>query len=122
MRATRKPEGIVYVSLTRVSTSDEPIATATIVGEEMTRWLREIDGFEGFLMLSREGTTLGLTFWQSREVADRHRVARMQFLDRITAIVGVQLEEIVEYELTFANLGQLHVDSTTTAETGSGSE
>ena len=112
----------MYVSLTRVSTSDEPIATATIVGEEMTRWLREIDGFEGFLMLSREGTTLGLTFWQSREVADRHRVARMQFLDRITAIVGVQLEEIVEYELTFANLGQLHVDSTTTAETGSGSE
>jgi hypothetical protein len=25
--------------------------------------------FEGILMLSREGTTVGLTFWKSREVA-----------------------------------------------------
>ncbi len=44
----------------------------------MLRWLRESEGFEGLLMLSKEGTTLALTFWES-EVAERHRVARMQF-------------------------------------------
>ena len=53
----------MYVSLTRVKTADQPIENATIVAEEMLRWFREMEGFEGLLMLSREGTTLGLTFW-----------------------------------------------------------
>jgi hypothetical protein len=95
----------VYVSLTRVKTSDQPIEDATIVGEEMLRWFREMEGFEGLLMLSKEGTTLGLTFWESREVAERHRVARMRFRDRMTSAAGVEVEETVDYEVTFANLG-----------------
>ena len=100
----------MHVSLTRVSTSDQPIENATIVAEEMTRWLRDIDGFEGFLMLSREGTTLGLTFWESREVADLHRAARLEFLARVTAVAGVQVEEVVGYEVAFARLPELAVD------------
>jgi hypothetical protein len=95
----------VYVSLARVKTSDQPIENATIVAEEMLRWLREIEGFEGLLMLSREGTTLGLTFWESREVAERHSVVRMQFLDRMTSVAGVQVEEMDDFEVTFADLG-----------------
>jgi hypothetical protein len=92
----------VYVSLTRVHTSDQPIENAAIVAEEMQRWLREIEGFEGILMLSREGTTLGLTFWESRDVAERHRASRMAFLERMTAIAEVEVEETEEFELTFA--------------------
>lgn len=95
----------VYVSVTRASTADQPIENATIVAEEMLRWFREMDGFEGLLFLSREGTTLGLTFWESREVAERHRVARMQFRDRMTSAANVQVEETVDYEVTFAHLG-----------------
>src|SRR6267142_1421712 len=95
----------MHVSLTRVATADQPIDNATIVAEEMLRWFREMEGFEGLLMLSKEGTTLGLTFWQSREVADRHRVARMQFRDRMTSAAGVQVEETVDYDVTFAHLG-----------------
>lgn len=103
----------MYVSLTRVATSDQPIENATIVAEEMERWLRDIDGFEGFLMLSREGTTVGLTFWESREVAQHHSVMRMQFLERMTSVAGVQIEETVDYDVTFAHLGPLTLDSTT---------
>ena len=95
----------MYVSLTRVKTSDQPIENATIVAEEMFRWFREMEGFEGLLMLSKEGTTLGLTFWESREVADRHRVPRMQFRDRMTSAAGVEVEETVDYDVTFAHLG-----------------
>ena len=95
----------MYVSLTRVKTADQPIENATIVAEEMLRWFREIEGFEGLLMLSKEGTTLGLTFWESREVADRQRVARMRFRDRMTSAAGVEVEETVDYEVTFAHLG-----------------
>jgi hypothetical protein len=94
----------VYVSLTRVNTSDEPIENATIVGEEMVKWLRDIDGFLGFLMLSREGTTLGLSFWKTREIAERHRVARMEFLERMTSVANVHVEEVLDYEVTFAEL------------------
>jgi hypothetical protein len=94
----------MYVSLTRVNTADEPIENAPIVGEEMVRWLRDIDGFLGFLMLSREGTTLGLTFWKTREIAERHRVARMEFLERITSVANVQVEEVLDYDVTFADV------------------
>ena len=71
----------------------------------MLKWLRDIDGFEGLLMLSREGTTLGLTFWESSEAANRHRVVRMQFLDRMASIADVQIEEILDFKVTFADLG-----------------
>ena len=78
-----------------------------MAGEEMLPWLSEIDGFEGLLMLSNEddGTTIVLTFWESREVAERHRAARTDFRDRVTAAVEVQVEEAGGYEVTFAQLG-----------------
>ena len=61
----------MYVGLTTVRTSDQPLENATIVAEEMVSWLRDIDGFEGFLMISQPGRTIGLTFWRSREIAER---------------------------------------------------
>jgi hypothetical protein len=95
----------VYVSFTRVNTADQPTENAVIVAEEMLRWLRDIEGFDGLLIVSREGTTLGLTFWESREVANRHRVARMQFLERMTSVAGVEVEETSEFEVALAELG-----------------
>jgi hypothetical protein len=100
----------MYVSLTRVNTADQPIDNATIVAEEMLRWFREMEGFEGLLMLSKEGTTLGITFWESREVAERYRATRMQFRDRMTSAADVQVEETVDYEVTFAHLKESVAD------------
>jgi hypothetical protein len=92
---------------TRARSLDEPIETATIAGEEMLPWLRQIDGFQGLLMVSNadDGTTLVLSFWESREVAERHRVARERFRERVTSAVGVDVEETDDFELTFASLG-----------------
>jgi hypothetical protein len=95
----------MFVSLTRVNTGEQPTATATVVGEEMLRWLQETEGFEGLLLVSREGSTLGFTFWRDREVAKRHEFARMQFRDRMMAAANVEVEETVDYDLTFAQLG-----------------
>jgi hypothetical protein len=97
----------MHVSLTRVTTGEQPIANATIVGEELARWLRDIDGFEGIVMLSREGESVGLTFWRSREVAETHLQARMEFIERMTSVAGVKIEEIVPYQVMFAELGPL---------------
>jgi heme-degrading monooxygenase HmoA len=96
----------VHVSVTRTKDSRaQPIEIATLAGEAMLPWLQQIQGFEGLLMLSNEaeGTTLVLSFWESREVAEEHRAARMAFRDRITSTVDVQVEETVGYEVTFAH-------------------
>jgi len=96
---------LVYVAITTANTGDQPIENATVVAEEMYRWLRETEGFEGLLFLSREGTTLGLTFWESREIAERHEASRMQFRDRMLSAAGVEIGETVDYEVTFERLG-----------------
>jgi hypothetical protein len=98
----------MYVSVTRTKDPlDQSIELATIAGEEMLPWLRQIDGFEGLLMLSNEteGATLVLSFWESREVAEAHRLARMQFRDLITAAVGVEVVETTGFEVALAQLG-----------------
>jgi hypothetical protein len=105
----------VHATVTRTRSSpDEPIEIATIAGEEMVPWLRQIEGFEGLVMLSNqdEGTTLVLTFWRDREVAEQHRAARTQFRDRVTSAVGVEVEEVADYEVTFADLGSWAAKST----------
>jgi len=97
----------MYVSGARMKTGEEPIANATIVAEEMHTWLRQIDGFEGMIVLSRPGSSIGLTFWVSREVAEKHRPARMEFLDRIASVAGIEVEEILDHDIMFAALGAL---------------
>jgi hypothetical protein len=97
----------VHVTVTRVSTGDQPISIATIVAEEMYRWFEGLDGFEGFMMLSREGTTLAMSFWESSEPAERSRVTRGEFRDRIAAVTGVTIEEVADYQVMFGRLPAL---------------
>lgn len=98
----------MYVSVTRTKGSPgQSSDLATIAGEEMVPWLSQIDGFDGLLMLSDESTvtTLAITFWRDREVAERHGSARREFRDRVTAAVDVAVEATEEYELSFAHVG-----------------
>jgi hypothetical protein len=95
----------VYVTVTTADTTGEPIENAPVVAEEMERWLRDTDGFEGFLLLAREGKAVGLVFWTSREVAERHSFARTQFRERMLLIANVQIEEVVDYDVAFARFG-----------------
>jgi hypothetical protein len=95
----------VHVSVTRVSTGDLPTETGTVVAQEMMRWFRESEGFEGLIFLSRPGTTLAISFWESREIAERNVRARMQFRDRISEAAGVQVEDTTDYEVAFASFG-----------------
>ena len=98
----------MHVTVTRTKgTPGQPLEVATIAGEEMLPWLRQIEGFEGLLMLSNEdeATTLVLSFWTDKEVAERHRVSRTSFRERVTAAVDVTVEDTTDYEVTFAHLG-----------------
>jgi hypothetical protein len=98
----------MFVSVTRVRTAeDEPLESATMVAEELTRWLRDVDGFEGFLMLSREGTSVGLAFWESRHAAERNLAMRKQFRERMLSIAGVEIESTEDYDVTFFDLSRV---------------
>jgi hypothetical protein len=95
----------VFVTITTADTAGEPIETAPIVAEEMDRWLRDTDGFEGFVLLAGEEKAIGLAFWESRETAEHNRVARAEFRERILSIAGVRIEQVADYEVVFARLG-----------------
>lgn len=88
--------------MTTASTGDEPGENATMVGEEMTGWLRGVEGFAGMLMLYRPGTTIGLTFWDDREVAERAAPLRMQFLERIASVAAVEIDRVEAFDVFLA--------------------
>ena len=111
IRGTTCQHEAVHVRFTRINTADQPIDRATIVAEEMLGWLRDMEGFRGLVTLSREGTTLGITFWESRELSDRHLPTRMEFLGRMTSMADVQIEESDDYDVTFAYLAPGAVDA-----------
>src|SRR5206468_3582991 len=81
----------VYATITRVATGGQQLQNATIVGEEMTGWLSEMQGFQGMLMLSRDGETLGISFWASQEDMDRQGALRAEFVERIAAVAQVEI-------------------------------
>ena len=90
------------------------VAVAAMAGETMVEWLREVEGFEGLLMLSNDetGVTHVITLWESEEVAERSRVARLRLRDRITSTVSVEVQETEPYHVAFAELRSLGSRST----------
>jgi hypothetical protein len=82
------------------------VELARMAGESMVGWLRELEGYQGLLMLTNDetGTTQVITLWESEEAAERHRVARLRLRDLVTATVGVDVKETVSYAVGFAEL------------------
>ena len=95
----------MFATVTTTDTGGEPLSSGTIIAEEMERWLRELEGFEGFLLLANDEQALGITFWASREVAERHASLRSTFRERALSIAGIRIEEVVDYDVAFARFG-----------------
>jgi hypothetical protein len=70
----------------------------------MSAWLADLPGFEGMLMLSREGETLGISFWASQEDMQRQETLRAEFVERIAAVAQVEIVDRAPYEVTFSRL------------------
>lgn len=45
-----------------------------------------------------------IALWESEEVAEHHREARLRLRDRVTSTVGAEVLETVPYAVTFAHL------------------
>jgi len=92
----------VFATVTTTTTGGQPIENGTIIAEEMERWLRDLDGFRGFLLLANDEHALGITFWASREVAERYARIRSTFRERVLAVAGVPIADVVDYDVPFA--------------------
>jgi hypothetical protein len=102
----------MHATLTTTHGSNEDMASlAVMAGEAMVAWLRDIEGFYGLVMLTSEetGTTRVIGFWESEEVARRHRTARMRLRERITATLNIEVRETESYDVSFARLPGVHV-------------
>jgi hypothetical protein len=93
---------MVFATVTTTDTDGGPLENATIIAEEMERWLRDLDGFQGFLLLANEARALGITFWASREVAERYASMRSTFRERVLSLAGVPIADVVDYDVAFA--------------------
>lgn len=91
--------------MTRVDSTDQPPENAAIVAEEMHGWLRDIEGYEGMLMMAHEKETIGITFWRTREDAERNSALRLEFLERMISVAGVEMEERIDLDVRFSQLG-----------------
>ena len=92
----------MFATVTSTDTDGGPLEDATIIADEMERWLRELDGFQGFLLLANEERALGITFWASREVAGSYASMRSKFRERVLSVAGVPIMEVVDYDVAFA--------------------
>ncbi len=89
------------MSVTTVATGDEPARNAAIVGEEMLGWLSGMEGFKGLVILYQPGRTVGLTYWESREVAERQLPLRMEFLARMMSVANVEVESVEGFDVAY---------------------
>ena len=75
----------MYVAVTMTTDPlEQPIEYATIAGQEMLPWLREIEGFEGLVILTNEadGSTIVLAFGRAPRGRRAPPRGPMQFRDR----------------------------------------
>ena len=94
----------MFVSVTTTDTTGTPEEEATIVGEEMDSWLRELDGFRGLVLLAAPGVTLGLAFWETEEAARRHESVRSEFRERMLTIAGARIERVDGYDVAYSRV------------------
>lgn len=92
----------MFATVTATDTRGEPLENGTIIAEEMERWLRDLDGFRGFVLLANEDRALGITFWADREVAERYARIRSTFRERVLSVAGVPIADVVDYDVAFA--------------------
>jgi heme-degrading monooxygenase HmoA len=96
----------VYAAITSATrpARENMAEEAVMVGETMVTWLRDVEGFEGFLMLTDEetGAVQVIALWESKEVAEHHRVARARLRELISETVGVTLGETVGFDVPYS--------------------
>jgi hypothetical protein len=91
----------MYVSITRCDTSESADEAGPLVGEEMDGWLRALEGYRGLMVVTCGDETLGLAFWDTEELAERHAELRKAFRERMLTLADVRILGVDGYDVAF---------------------
>jgi hypothetical protein len=80
--------------------------SGTRLSSRVERWLRDLDGFQGFLLPANEEQALEITFWASREVAEHCASMRSTFRERVLSLPRVPIADVVDYDVAFARFAR----------------
>jgi hypothetical protein len=94
----------MYVSITRCDTSESADEAGALVGEEMDGWLRALEGYRGLMVVTSGDETLGLAFWDTEEVAERHNELRKAFRERMLTLADVRILGVDGYDVAFSRV------------------
>ena len=86
-RQWRAPVAVAYVTFILIGVS------AGVAGVLLPAQIRDY---------GLDKATIGITFWEGREVAERALPLRMQFLERIATVASVQIDEIEAFDVATA--------------------
>ena len=98
----------MYVSITSVRGGGRDVSdVARMAAESMITWLREFDGYKGLLVMGdpESGAARIMTFWESREAADRSARSRTQVRESMVEAAGVELASVELYEVVLDDRG-----------------
>ena len=72
---------------------------AAVAADAALPWLEDLDGFRGMLILTDEDRERArvLTFWTTREAAERSAATRQGLRDRMAETVGMEVESSENY-------------------------
>src|SRR5215211_5324537 len=92
----------MYLSVTTVTDAGPQVAqTAEMAGESMVTWLRDFDGYGGIVILAdpESGTARFMTFWDSKESAERSERGRKQVRESMIEAAVATLESVQLFEV-----------------------
>jgi hypothetical protein len=90
----------MYANVTEVRGSVSDLeATAGMAAESLLSWLREFDGYKGFIVLADEegGRARFMTFWEDRHALEKSAQGRKQVRERLAKTAGVDIESARAY-------------------------
>lgn len=76
-------------------------ATAAMAGESLLSWLRQFEGYKGFIVLSDEegGAARFMTFWEDRHALEKSAHGRAQVREQLAKTAGVDIESARAYSV-----------------------
>jgi heme-degrading monooxygenase HmoA len=92
----------VYASLTAVRGAGAEVRTiAHMAAGQILPWLREFDGYQGFLLLAdvETGSARLLSMWESEDALERSERGRREMRESMIAAAGAEIERVERYEL-----------------------
>jgi hypothetical protein len=95
-------EKSLYASMVTVNGAMEDFDNiATMAGESLLPWIRQFEGYKGFIVLANNETGAAhfMTLWDSLEAVEKSAHSRAQVRDQLAKTAGAEIESAGAYRV-----------------------